>query len=218
MRKGAWLFAFGAMTLVIVAPGISAQARMEAVGEIGGGIFLPTGSDGDIAKPSPALQFVAGIGLFPHFGVEAEVIYVPILLKDQAFPLDDNSRSSQVSVVAGIRATTGRLVEGAPGVGYLSLRAGFARIQTHTVSSLPSGSWIGRTVDAIDNPPLQSPFRGSEKQTGFVLSPKAGVIIRLYHRTAIDLAFQPIFIIDRGKTTTQLLLTLSFAMSAWETF
>ena len=38
-------------------------------GAIGGGLFVPTGDDGDVASPSVALEFSGSIAVGPHWGL-----------------------------------------------------------------------------------------------------------------------------------------------------
>lgn len=209
----------------------SAETLIEGIGEVGGGIFLPTGSEGEVARTSPALQLVASLGFKPHLGVEAEFLYVPILLKSKTHApifFDPTTevyrRSSQISAVAGLRFTSGLLVNGSqPAVGYLSVRTGFARIVTRTAKNddvILEGSWIGRSVNEIQPKYLEAETDETitVRQEGFVLSPKAGILLRVADRAALDLAFSPIFIIDQNKVSTQLFFTISFALSAWQTF
>mgnify|MGYP001240868284 CR=1 FL=1 len=192
------------------------ERKFESMGEVGLGLFHPTGSDGNFAKSSPVLQFVAGLGFSEHIGAEAEFLYVPILLKSSTLATSPFKKSWQLSVVAGMRLSTGRLVSGGQSaIGYLSMRAGFARIVTHTNTEIPSGSWIGRSIDKIENPGFGN-FRITYKQKGFVLSPKVGSLVRLANNSAIDISFFPIFIFDRGEISRQYYFTLGFALSAWQ--
>ena len=197
----------------------AAETRLEGIGEIGGGIFLPTGSDGDVAQLSPALQLTASVRFAPHLGAEVEFLYVPILLKSRALPDAAYRKSSQMSALAGLRIVSGQILNTArPAVGYISLRAGCARLVTRTNTALPEGSWIGRSVDVLENPENALGFSQRSTQKGFALSPRAGVLLRLTDRMALDLAFHPIFIFDREDVNTQLFFTLSFALSAWQNF
>lgn len=222
MRKTRSIPAILALLLLPVgAEAQISQTRFEGIGEVGGGIFRPTGADGDVAKTSPAIQIVAGLGFARHLGAEAEFLYVPILLKPGALDSAAYKKSSQMSAVAGLRITSSRLLDGnQPTVGYLSLRAGFARIATQTNTYLPEGSWIGRSVDNLENPPsfLDINQRITYKQKAFVLSPKVGALIRISERSALDLSFFPIFIFDREEVATQLYVTVSIALSAWQSF
>lgn len=206
------------LALVIPHP-TSAQVherKFESMGEVGMGVFHPSGSDGTVATTSPVLQMVASLGFSKHLGAEAELLYVPILLKSNTLSSSAFKKSWQLSAVGGIRLTSGRLVSAdQTAVGYLSLRTGFARIVTHTSTEVPAGSWIGRSVDKIENPGSGN-FRKSYKQKGFVLSPKVGSLVRISNRSAIDISFFPLFIFDRGEVTRQYYFTLGFALTTWQ--
>ena len=202
---------------LIASASSAAEIRMEGTGEVGGGIFLPSGSDEDIARTSPALQLTAAVGFTPHLGVEAEFLYIPILLESQVLQAASHRRFSQMSAVAGLRLTSeGPLSGTQPAVGYASLRAGFARLAAQTGVGAPAGSWTGRSADQLENPAFEA--TGRTVQRGFVLSPKAGVQLRVSHRAAVDLAFYPLFIFDRNDVSTQFLFTVSLALSAWQSF
>ena len=216
MRFGAKPLGVLVLACLLFCGSARAQSSVEVVGEVGGGIYLATGSDRSVARPSPTIQIVASMGINPHFGYEAELLYTRIQLKDKVLPSYTHSRSSQVLGVVGILTTTGRLIE-EPAVGYLSVRIGAARIATRGTSSLPAGSWVGRTVDAIQNPAF-APFVADERRRAFVFSPKTGLLVRISPRTALDIGAQPVFIFDGGKTTTQVFLTMSLALSARDTF
>ena len=191
-------------------------AQGEGVGAVGGGIFRPSGSDADVADTSPAIQLTASLGFWQHLGFEAEFLYVPIQLKSGVIPGGAHSKSSQMGLLAGPRLVSRRLLDGAgPAIGYLSLRAGFARIVTKSSAQLRDGEWIGRTVDEIVDPGLGG-FETRATQKGFALSPKVGVMIRLTDRAAVDIAAYPLFIFDRGDVTRQLYVTASFSMAAWQ--
>ena len=198
---------------------LSAETQLEGIGEIGGGIFLPTGSDGDVAGASPALQLVASARFAPHLGAEAEFLYVPILFKSEVLASSAHRKGSQMAVLAGLRIASGQFLDATkPAVGYLSLRAGFARIVIRSDTGVPAGGWIGRPVDELENPGAGQGFSTAARQKGLALSPKLGMLFRVSHRTALDAAFQPLFIFDRGDVSTQLFFTLNIALSAWQPF
>jgi len=197
---------------VLCAPTWCAQG--EGIGSLGGGIFRPSGSDADVAHTSPAIQFTAAIGTQRHLGFEAELLYVPIQLKDEALPGSAYSKSSQISLVAGLRFSSDRLLSstGLP-IGYLSMRGGIARIATKSNTQLYDGEWIGRTVDELVDPQFAN-FETKSIHKGFVLSPKAGLLIRISDRTAIDVCAYPQFIFAVGNVTRQFFVTASFALAA----
>ena len=148
--------------------------------------------------------------------MEAEFLYVPIQLKDDALPGSLHNSSSQLSGVAGIRLTSGRLLDqSGPPVGYLSLRAGIARIVTRSNTQLYGGEWIGRTTDELGNPQFGN-FQTESAHRGFVLSPKAGVLIKVSDRAAIDICAYPQFIFAVGDISRQFFVTASFALAAWQ--
>jgi hypothetical protein len=183
---------------------------------VGGGIFRPSGSDADVAKTSPAVQLAAALGLRQHFGLEAEFLYVPIQLKDDAMPASALSKSSQIAVMAGIRFSSDRLLDAAgPVVGYASARCGFARIVTSSDTQLYDGEWIGRTADELTNPGFGN-YPTESVHKGFVLSPRAGVLVRLSRRAAVDISAYPVFIFAQGDITRQVYVTASFALAAWQ--
>lgn len=205
----------------------SAQAApAEASGSVGGGIFLPTGADRDIVGNSPVLQLTASVGFLRRLGVEAGLLYTRLFLKEDALPAFSRSSASQITALGGIRVSTGRLIGNSrPLVGYLSLRAGAARekvratfLQIPPTSQAQPGAWVGRSVDALQNPTFGSGLQSSDLHWGFALSPKAGLFIRLSSRAALDLAFQPVFIFHQRQTTTQSFLTLGILLSSWQTF
>ena len=142
-------------------------------------------------------------------------MYVPVQLKSSVFASADYKKSSQISVLVGPRLTSGRLSDGDAGIGHLSIRAGFARIVTRSDIGVPVGGWIGSSVDEIEN---ASAFSASVKirQRGFVLSPRAGILLKVARNSAIDLSVFPLFILDRGKVTSQLYFTASFAITSME--
>ncbi len=194
------------------------QMRLEGIGEVGGGIFLPTGSEGDVAQLSPALQLVASVRFSNHLGAEAEFLYVPIVFESDVLPLSAYKRSSQISAVAGPRFTSGALLGSTRAtVAYLSLRAGFARIITETNTLLFEGGWIGRSAQAVENTGFTGTSYTSRREA-FVLSPKVGTLFRLTERSAFNIAFFPIFVFDQDEVSTQFYITVTFALSAWQIF
>ena len=214
-----WFVVFLVCTIALPGTSKAREIPLEGMGEIGGGIFLPTGEDSDVARKSPTLQLAASVGFSRHTGIEAEFLYVPVLLKSTALTSSAHRKGTQLSLLGGLRFTSDRFLDNPkPVTGYLSLRAGFARITIRSDSAVPSGGWIGRPIDEIENPDAGFGVTQKIHQKGLVLSPKAGVLFRLSHRTALDVAFQPLFIFDRGDVNTQFFLILSIARSAWQGF
>jgi hypothetical protein len=190
--------------------------QREGIGSVGGGIFRPTGSDADVAATSSVLQLTAAVGFHKHLGAEAEFLYVPIRLKDDAMPGSVYNKSSQIAAIGGIRISSGRLLgQSNPAIGYLSLRGGYARIVTKSNTELYDGEWIGRSVNELEDPGFGN-YQTKSTQEAFVLSPKAGVLIRVSTRAAVDLCAYPMFIYDKGDVTRQFFVTASFAMAAWQ--
>jgi len=215
-RTGVLLLALAIGVLGGILPGAHAT-QLEGTGEIGSGVFVPTGADADVARISPVLQLAASVRFAPHVGAEAEFLYVPVRLDGDLFAAGGSQSSGQIVAAGGIRFTTdGVLSDRTAPVVYASLRAGFARIETKTSTFAPSGSWIGRTIDELTNPGMG--FGGETVACGFVLSPKLGTMLRLGGRRSVDLALQTLFIFDQGDVATQLYLTASVALSAWQVF
>lgn len=214
------VFAAAAISVLLASGDTAAgDRRLEGTGSIGSGIFLPTGSDGDVARTSPVLQLAASVRFAPHIGAEAEFLYVPILFRSDILASAASRKSSQISALGGVRFTTGSFLDRTGiAVGYLSARAGFARLVTKTSTALPQGGWIGRAVDEIENPGSDTGVTERMVERGVVLSPKAGVLLRLSNRAALDLAVQPVFIFDRGDVSTQIFFTLGVAVSSWQNF
>lgn len=227
MKRRTRAVALAALVCLFFAGKSSAQAASaEASGTVGVGVFLPAGVDRNVVGNSPALQLTASVGLLRRLGVEAELLYAHFFLREDALPAFARSSGSQIVALGGIRATTDRrLGNSRPLVGYLSLRAGAARekvratfLRTLPMSQAQPGAWVGRSVDALKNPTSGSGVPSSDLHWGFVFSPKAGLLIRLSSRAALDLAFHPVFIFHQRHTTTQSFLTLGIALSSWQTF
>jgi hypothetical protein len=195
--------------------------QLEGIGTVGGGLFMPTGADGDIAGTSPTIQLAAAVAFAPHLGVEAEFLYVPILLKSDVLVTSSYKRSSQMTALGGLRIASGHLIgTRAPAVGYCGLRVGFSRVATRSSlhTNPPVGSWIGRSAADAGSWGTTTESSFTAKRRALVLSPKAGMFLHLTERSAIDIAFFPVFIFDREEVTSQLFLTVGFALSAWQTF
>ncbi|MDA0746365.1 MAG: hypothetical protein O2954_07585 [bacterium] len=210
------LFTFFLLFLTNQANAQINETQIEGMGTVGGGLFRPTGEDKSVAKTSPAIQLVASLGFTDHLGAEAEFLYVPILLKSGTISFASDQKSHQISAVVGLRVTSGRIVnQQKRPVTYLALRTGFARIVTQANSQIPAGSWIGRTVDEIENPSFGG-FNVTIREKGFVLSPRVGALIPLSKNSALDLSFFPVFIFDREAVSKQLFFTVGFSLAAWQ--
>ncbi len=222
MKRVLWLSIALLLTIAVPELGAEVNARqLEGVGVVGGGLFMPTGADGDIAGTSPTIQLAASVAFTPHLGVEAEFLYVPILLKSDVLVTSSYKRSSQMTVVAGLRLASGHLIgTRQPAVGYCSFRIGFGQVATRSTlhTNPPEGSWIGRSATEAESWGVTVESSFTAKRRALVLSPKGGILLHLTERSAIDIAFHPIFIFDREEVTTQLFLTVGFALSAWQAF
>ena len=219
MKKFLVKLSFAILIGILSQNTLYAKIRLESLGEIGGGIFLPTGSDQDVAGTSPAFQLVGSIRFSSHLGAEAEFLYVPILFKQEVLSSFAHRKGTQITALTGLRITTDQFLDGEkPAVGYLSLRAGFSRIVIRSDTGIPAGSWIGRPLDELENPDIGSSSSTTARQKGLALSPKFGLLFRMTNNTALDLAFHPLLIFDRGDVSTQLFFTLNFALSSWQFF
>ncbi|MCZ6636290.1 MAG: hypothetical protein O7G87_23070 [bacterium] len=197
----------------------AAEIRIESQGKIGAGIFFPTGQDGDVARTSPAFQLTAGFGLRKHLGLETEFLYTSVLIEDTELSNYAHRKSTQFALMGGLKIASDLLLDSqSSGIGYLSLRAGFARISVRADSERPQGGWIGRPIDEIENPVFIPSTATIIRQKGLVLSPKVGFLFRMSDKTALDLAASTLFIFDRGDVSTQIYLTLSLARAAWQNF
>ena len=202
----------------------------QSLGEIGGGIFIPTGTDANIARNSPLLFINGSVLTSNRFGFEGEFHYVPILLEKSVLPTSAHRKASQLALLGGLRLTSSRIAPNPKQLlGYASARIGFARISVRSDSTGFVGGWIGRPIDQIQNPQLVTdPFTGQQfpqitgpqitRQKGLVLSPKVGTLLRLTKRSFLDVAFTPLFIFDRGDITTQYYFTLSYGLASQSSF
>ena len=181
-------------------------------GRIAVGAFLPTGDDADISKTSFALQLTGDVQLAGWWSAEAEFSWVPINLESSARPAGTLMEARQISAVAGLRVSTValRLDHNRP-TGYLAGRIGFSRIAVSADTTASIKGWIGRTVDATQNlPPFSFPIRATEN--AFVISPRAGFLLRPVGNTLIDISITPSFLFDGGEVTTQIIATIGFGM------
>lgn len=207
------------LSCILFQPAEAKKITIESQGKIGLGVFFPTGQDGDVVRKSPAFQLAAGFGFGRHLGLETEFLYTPVLLEDTVLLNAAHHKSSQLALMGGFKIASSPFLESQkPGVGYLSLRAGFARISVRADSGRPQGGWIGRPIDEVENPRFIPTTASIVRQKGLVLSPKVGILFRVSDRTALDLAFSSLFIFDRGDVSTQVYLTLSLSRSAWQDF
>ena len=202
-----------------------AGAPAETIGEIGGGFFLARGADRAVVGLSPVGQVGVGVGFLRHLGLDAQLLYTHFLLSDEAARPFAGSSGSQTTVLAGLRVSTGRVLENRrPAVGYLSLRMGWAREVVRVASptlltpGLPAGAWISGSWNTLKTPVLFPGVRSSDRRGGVVLSPKAAVLVRVSHRAGVELALQPLFVFRQRRVTTQAFMTLGIALSSWEVF
>jgi len=198
--------------LGVVLTGDSLAAEHTTAGRIALGAFVPTGDDADVAETSVALQLTGDVQISGRLGAEAEFSWIPINLSSTGRPTGQLIEARQVSALIGLRVWTQSLSpQDAKPAAYLSGRLGFSRIAVtaDTTSSVPG--WIGRPVDATQNfPPFSFPTRATEN--AFVLSPRAGFLLRPSHTTLIDVSITPSFLFDGGEVTTQVMATIGFGI------
>lgn len=207
-----WFINVVTITLIFIAANAHAEDHtLTSMGAVGSGIFIPTGTDADVARNSPILQLAATVMFHPHLGVDAEFHYIPVLLEKSTLSLAAHRKATQLALVGGLKATSSPLTTSKP-IAYLAARAGFARIAIRTNSASYSGGWIGRPIDSVENPNAGLGFTTHVRQKGFVLSPKAGAIIPFANRARLDIALSPMFIFDSGDVTPQYHITLSFGL------
>ena len=187
-------------------------AQHTTAGRVALGAYIPTGDDADAAETSVVLQLTGDVQIAGRLGAEAEFSWIPINLSSTGRPAGRLIEARQVSAVAGLRVVSQALsVESDRPAGYLSGRIGFSRIavSADTTSSIPG--WIGRTVDATQNlPPFSFPIRATEN--AFVISPRAGILLRPAGRTLVDISITPSFLFNGGEVTTQVVATIGFGM------
>ena len=186
------------------------ESKFSKIGAVGTGVFIPTGTDADVARTSPILQLAASVMFIPRLGFDAEFQYIPVLLEKAVLATPAHRRATQLALLGGLKITSSPVTSSKP-IAYAAARAGFARIAIRTDSASYTGGWIGRPVDSLENPNTGLGFTTRTSQKGFVLSPKVGVMIPIANRTAIDLALSPMFIFDSGDATSQYHITLSFS-------
>lgn len=211
------IFVLAILLLGSSGPAAADDMTLEGIGEIGGGLFFPTGSDADAAGTSPAIHLSAIVGVSPHWGFEAEYGWVPINMDTDAFfPASPDSfhiDASQMTLMGGLRFSTGYLLEArSRTVGYVSMRMGIARLKTAATELVGGDGWIARDRSAAGF------LSASSSEVGFILSPKAGVMFRVGEKTAVDVALQQVSILDQGEVNSHFYLTVSFAMAALQQF
>lgn len=226
MKLGSRLSILAVLVAFLLGAPANAQGPAEVSGVVSTGLFFAAGAERDVVGASPALQISTTVGFHPRFGAEAELTYAHFFLRESVLPTYANRSGSQVTALGGLRGTTGRLLGNSrPFLAYGSLRAGVTRETLRAASPQNSprppaskGAWIGRSLNTLTD--SFSLFRNSASthQWGFVISPKAGLLVRLSGRAALDVAFHPDFIYNKGYVTSQGILTVGVALSSWESF
>lgn len=188
------------------------SAQVSTTGRVALGVFMPTGSDADVAETSVALQLTGDVQMVGRLGVEAEFSWIPINLDETARPAGHLVEARQVSALAGFRISTESVrQESARPVAYVSGRVGFSRIAVKADTTASAPGWIGSTVDATQNlPPFSFPIRATEN--AFVIAPRAGILLRPTSRALIDISLSPYFLFDNGEVTTQIMATVGFGL------
>jgi len=184
-------------------------------GAIGGGLFVPTGDDGDVASPSVALEFSGSIAVGPHWGLESEFVYVPVRLDSTALATQAQRKSSQMTLLAGLRFTTKQPTAGKPALA-VSFRGGFARIATRAKSFSSQGGWIGGTIDQIENAELERIEVKRATDSALALSPRVSAILPMSGTNSVEVGLSPVFVFNRGSVNTQIHIGIRFALSARE--
>lgn len=179
-------------------------------GAIGGGLFVPTGDDGDVASPSVALEFSGSIAVGSHWGLESEFVYVPVRLDSTALATQAQRKSSQMTLLAGLRFTTKQPTAGQPALA-VSFRGGFARIATRAKSVSPQGGWIGGTIELGEYPTI--PGR-RVTDSALALSPRVSAILPMSGTNSVEVGLSPVFVFNRGSVNTQIHIGIRFAVSA----
>jgi len=199
-------------TLTLLGGLATADDTGVTTGRVAGGIFVPTGEDGDIAKISFVLQLTGSVQFRDRIGAEAEFNWTPINLDGSLHPSGQINEARQITAVAGLVLTSSKLTgEHRSPVAYLSGRLGFSRIAVRSDTTTTVGGWIAGTVAATQTlPPFSFPIR--ETENAFVLSPRAGFMIRPSGSTLVDFSVTPTFLFHGGKITTQIMATIGFGM------
>ena len=200
--------------ILVSGPTWGGEQPVVVTGALGGGLFLPTGDDADVASISPSIELNGAVAIGRNWGLESEFIYVPIRLDDSNLAALDQRKSSQMTVLAGLRLKPGPRGPGRPIV--VALRAGFARVATVATTAAPQGGWIGGTLDRIENPAVSLPSTRTT-DAALALSPRISVAFPLSGMGAVELGLSPVFIFNRGNVSTQIHLGLRFALTAHAT-
>jgi hypothetical protein len=190
----------------------SAVAGQTTEGYVATGLFVPTGDDADVSDPSFALQLTADVQIVRQLAAEAELTWVPINLDSAQRSVGTLVEARQITALAGLRLSSNEISTASqrPSA-YIAFRIGFSRIAVRSDTTTSVSGWIGRTVDATEHlPPFSFPIRATEN--GFVLSPRAGILLRPSPQSLIDLSFTPSFIFDGGEVTTQFIATIGFGL------
>lgn len=200
--------------LWIVAAGLNADVFSQNMtsGRVALGVFVPRGEDADVSKTSLVLQMTGDVQFHGRFGAEAEVSWTPINLNTSTLPAGQINEARQITAVAGLRLASANmsLVDAKPLV-YVSARIGFSRIAVRSDAVSSVSGWIGGAVDAAKNPPqFNFPVRATEN--AFVISPRAGFLIRSSGKALVDVSITPSFLFDGGVVTTQIFATIGFGL------
>jgi hypothetical protein len=176
------------------------------------GVFVPRGEDADVSKTSFVLQLTGDVQIQDKLGAEAEFTWTPINLDTSTLPAGQINEARQITVVAGLRLSSLSLsVQNMKPSAYISARIGFSRIAVRSDAASTVSGWIGRTVDATQNlPPFSFPIRATEN--AFVISPRAGFLIRPSGKALVDISITPSFLFDGGVVTTQVFATIGFGL------
>ena len=210
LDKNRWLCSYALFLVMGVLSSPAAGQTTE--GRVATGLFVPTGDDADVSEPSFALQLAANVQIVGRLAAEAELTWVPINLDSEPRSVGTLVEARQITALAGLRLST-TVVSAASRktLAYVAWRIGFSRIAVRSDTTTSVSGWIGRTVDATENlPPFSFPIRATEN--GFVLSPRAGILLRPSPLSLIDLSFTPSFIFDGGEITTQFIATIGFGL------
>jgi hypothetical protein len=202
----------GLIGLVVAGLNTDASGQNMTSGRVALGIFVPRGDDADVSKTSLVLQMTGDVQLQGRLGVEAEFSWTPINLDTSTLPAGQINEARQISAVAGLRLASSEfdIADTKPSL-YISARIGFSRIAVRSDAASTLSGWIGRTVDATQNlPPFSFPIRATEN--AFVISPRAGFLIRPSGKALVDISITPSFLFDGGVVTTQVFATIGFGL------
>lgn len=231
-------------TILLIATTVCADDRsITLTGAVGGGVFIPVGKDAEVANIGPTIELGAAVATANHFGFEAELLYFPIQLDEDGFRYPERvvtlnegtnwqgtkyAKSSQFTVLGGIRLTTGVPQSGPrKPVAAFSLRAGFARISTRQKTPVSSQGWIGGTVERIEiGEPWFNPVNEYElpddttattnkaTDAAVVFSPRASIHLPVSKNGAVEIGAAPIILFNRGDVSVQVHFGLRIAFSS----